>query len=1019
MDEQKRPRSREKKVVSEGKGVQKKGQGLGTGPLNNTGSYADRREQEQARPAQRPAARPQQSRPTQGAGFPFGQSGPQQSRPSQGAGFPFGQSGQQQRPQQSRPGQGAGFPFGQSSRPAGQSGQQQRPQQSRPSQGAGFPFGQSSRPAGQSGQQQRPQQSGSGQPMNTRRSSTVQPGQRAGGGSGCSSKIFLAVIALVVLLGGGKLSGLFGGGDTSLFGGGDTSLPAAGNTSATYSGSQSGSYGTTDSSPLTGSSQGSTGMDDLLTLLWGSDTSPYDFTGDPLSLLTGGSSSQDSLSLGGGTSSGSSAGGTSSGTQSSSSGTQSSSSASSSSSSGNGGANLSVSPKAREKYTTVRGNGKDQVTILVYLCGTDLESQNGMGTSDLKEMVQASFGKNVNLIVYTGGCRRWRNNVVSSSVNQIYQISDGKLYCLEKDLGNASMISPKTLTSFIRYGAEHFPANRMCLILWDHGGGSVSGYGYDEKYPSSGAMSLAGINTALKDAGQKFDFIGFDACLMATVENGLMLSQYADYMIASEETEPGVGWYYTNWLNRLGKNTSLSTVEIGKQIADDFVEVCNRQCRGQGTTLSVVDLAELQATVPAELTSFSRGTNELIQKQEYKAVATARSKTREFAQQTRIDQIDLVHFARNLGTDEGKKLVKALQGAVKYNRTGGNISNAYGLSIYFPYKRTNKVKQMVSTYQAIGMDEEYARCIQEFASLEMSGQVAAGGFGSQDVSGFLSGYDSQSIGTGSLLNSLLGGSAGGYGGGIPSSAGDMTDLLGGLFGGSYGGTSAGDPFGFFTGRSLTAESAAEYLSTHHLDASALVWDGDRITLPEAQWGEVDSLVRNVFVDDGEGYIDLGTDSEFTLEGNALTDDFDGTWLSIDRQPIAYYYLGTVDDGENYSISGYSPALLNGTRVNLMIVFDNDHPYGFIAGAAPVYVRGETEAQAKNLIGIGEGDVLQFLCEYYDYDGKYQDSYRLWDPLTLGAETEIANTPIGDGVKKVTYCFTDFYQQRYWTPARIY
>ncbi|MBP3720771.1 MAG: peptidase C11, partial [Clostridia bacterium] len=123
--------------------------------------------------------------------------------------------------------------------------------------------------------------------------------------------------------------------------------------------------------------------------------------------------------------------------------------------------------------------------------------------------------------------------------------------------------------------------------------------------------------------------------------------------------------------------------------------------------------------------------------------------------------------------------------------------------------------------------------------------------------------------------------------------------------------------------------------------------------------------------------------------------------------------------ENYSISGYSPALLNGTRVNLMIVFDNDHPYGFIAGAAPVYVRGETEAQAKNLIGIGEGDVLQFLCEYYDYDGKFQDSYRLGDPLTLGAETEIANTPIGDGVKKVTYCFTDFYQQRYWTPARIY
>ena len=39
MDEQRRPRSREKKVVSEGKGVGKRGEGLGTGPVNNTGNY--------------------------------------------------------------------------------------------------------------------------------------------------------------------------------------------------------------------------------------------------------------------------------------------------------------------------------------------------------------------------------------------------------------------------------------------------------------------------------------------------------------------------------------------------------------------------------------------------------------------------------------------------------------------------------------------------------------------------------------------------------------------------------------------------------------------------------------------------------------------------------------------------------------------------------------------------------------------------------------------------------------------
>ena len=148
-----------------------------------------------------------------------------------------------------------------------------------------------------------------------------------------------------------------------------------------------------------------------------------------------------------------------------------------------------------------------------------------MATSDLKEMLNAKLSDNVNLIVFTGGARRWQNNVVDSKVNQIYQIKNGSLTRLVSDGGNASMTNPGTLASFIKFGKENFPANRMCLIFWDHGGGSISGYGYDERYGSGQTMTLAGINEALKNGGVKFDFIGFDTCLMATLENGLMLSQ--------------------------------------------------------------------------------------------------------------------------------------------------------------------------------------------------------------------------------------------------------------------------------------------------------------------------------------------------------------------------------------------------------------------------------------------------------------------------------------------------------------
>ena len=670
-------------------------------------------------------------------------------------------------------------------------------------------------------------------------------------------------------------------------------------------------------------------------------------------------------------------------------------------------ADTTVASGSRDKYTVIKGNNKDTMTILVYMCGADLESQNGMATSDLKEMLNAKISDKVNLVVFTGGARRWRNNVVSSSVNQIYQIKDGSLTRLVDDAGSSSMTSPNTLASFIKFGRENFPANRMCLIFWDHGGGSVSGYGYDEHYGQGKTMTLAGINDALKAGGVKFDFVGFDTCLMGTVENGLMLNQYADYMIASEESEPGVGWYYTNWLNKVSRNTSLPTVEIGKTIVDDFVEVCDRTCRGQATTLSVVDLAELNATVPKELKEFSIDTNEMIQNKQYKKVSSARSKTREFAQHAKIDQIDLVHFAKNMGTQESKELAAALQGAIKYNRTGGGISNAYGLSIYFPYKKTGNVKQAVSTYKAIGMDDEYTRCIQEFASLEVSGQLS-------------SGMNPQSYGSSNamsgLMESLMGGGSSYSSIGNTYSSGGLESLLGGYYGGSSGSGSTGSILDLLIGRSMTAETAAEYIQENHFDPSNLQWQNGRISFTDDQWDNLLSIEKNMYFDDGSGYINMGFDAGAELQGHDLIYEFDGTWLSIDRQPVAYYRIGFVEQEECFAEVGYVPAYVNGIRANLIIVFDQDNPYGYIAGAQQVYVNGETDAQPKNMVGIGKGDEIQFVCDYYDYQGVYQNSYRLGSPITLGDEVEIGNTYVDAEKCRLTYCLTDIYQQSWWTPA---
>ena len=486
-------------------------------------------------------------------------------------------------------------------------------------------------------------------------------------------------------------------------------------------------------------------------------------------------------------------------------------------------------------------------------------------------------------------------------------------------------------------------------------------------------------------------------------------------MIASEETEPGVGWFYTNWLTELGRNPSMSTLELGKKIVDDFVSVCAQKCRGQKTTLSVVDLAELSATVPGKLKAFAAGTSQLMQTNQYQVVSNARGSTREFASSNKIDQVDLVHLALNLNTSESKALANALLGAVKYNGTSSNMTNAYGLSIYFPYQKASKVTSAVAAYEAIGMDSDYARCIQQFASMEVGGQTVAGGVSSP-------------------LTSLTGG--GSSGGQVGMDA--IVDILGALMG---GGSSGG-----FYGRTLDLDDTASFIADHQFDAGALVWTTSggvpQMRLSEDQWALVHDLQLNVFFDDGEGYIDLGLDNvyQFTEDG-ALLGEYDGTWLAIDEQVVAYYYVDSVFDGDSYTITGRVPVMITHEggepyRAELIIVFDNDHPYGTIAGARAVYVNDETDTVPKGLgladadtvadstltidgtglAALTKGDKLDFICDYYSYDGDYQNSYYLGEQMTYTGDHEISNVTIDKDAATATYLFTDIYCQEYWTPV---
>ena len=198
-------------------------------------------------------------------------------------------------------------------------------------------------------------------------------------------------------------------------------------------------------------------------------------------------------------------------------------------------------------------------TIMLYMCGSDLEEDSGMASANLRQILSSDFGngEDVRFIVMTGGSCQWHlerdylvfpegvsvpadavqhgnpnfddevptvednKSEISGPYNQIWEaksagaMSDdaGKLVLLDGDglndgradaEGNEEWMSdPDTLKNFIDYCETNYPAEKYDLILWDHGGGATGGFAIDWRRPQSDfggdAMSFAQIVDALKD----------------------------------------------------------------------------------------------------------------------------------------------------------------------------------------------------------------------------------------------------------------------------------------------------------------------------------------------------------------------------------------------------------------------------------------------------------------------------------------------------------------------------------------
>ena len=615
----------------------------------------------------------------------------------------------------------------------------------------------------------------------------------------------------------------------------------------------------------------------------------------------------------------------------------------------------------RAPRVTPLGNGEDQVTVMIYVCGSDLESDGGAATADINEILYATPSDNVRVILQTGGAKEWQNSVVDADTCQRWLATADGLVLLD-DAGQQNMTDPQTLTDFIQFSAEQYPANRNILVLWDHGGGTLGGYGSDEHYPD-GTMSLSQIDQALTGANVVFDWIGFDCCMMGTVENAFVAEKHADYLIASQRSEPGGGWYYTDWLNALYENPSLSTPEIGKRIVDTFIREEQNGDFGDELTLSVIDLTAFSPFMDALDAYLASVNTDLINTSAYKEVSKARYDSRSPGEEE-YDQVDLAYLVNNISLGDGQALLSRLDDTVLISEQ--TAEHYAGLSLYFPYASIESVQDTLDVAKSIGLSESYQKFMSDFASLMAGGQIYHGGGASNPFTE------------------------------TPQSTSALSDSS-------------------WLDSELVSDYESYYAQNAYDGASLEIVEKDGqyvLEMSQDDWDIISDVYLEVFLDTGEGYLHLGSDNvaQFNDAGDLIVTFDDNTWVAIDGHIVSFF----AEQSQDANVSrGYVPAYVNGDEARLILVWNKEN--ASVAGYERVY---DTEVASRGLVPLKDGDTIELIGDFYTYEQAYDDQY-IFDTFVVSGAPVVRYEDVGEGDCLVYYSLHDIYQNTYWTEPLLY
>ena len=545
--------------------------------------------------------------------------------------------------------------------------------------------------------------------------------------------------------------------------------------------------------------------------------------------------------------------------------------------------------------------------------------------------------ENIQVVIQTGGATDWTRKEMEPDRIGRYLYDSNGLTLLE-ELPQANMGEAETLESFLRFCTENYPADRTMVLFWNHGGGSVNGAAFDANYYFD-SLTIDEFRKAFESACEldtnnpPFDIIGFDACLMATIDVASTFCDVGRYLVASEELEPGNGWYYSGWLQGLADDPGMDGEVLGRVICDSYVEGCKKEGTADEITLSVTDLSKVKDLLqaynnmgtdallavvddPAFFTNFGRGA---FRSENYGGNTEEQGYT---------NMVDLGHLARNndhLLPKSTADVQKKLADCVVYKVNGPYRSQASGLSCYYSYN--GDINDFVD-YTGIGCSEAF----KYLYGYGISGSISEAGM--------------------KYLHA----------------AGDEKQK---------------QP----DASSLPDISALENIKP------MVTEDGWAELNVGSEMAEIIVSVQFILAQyDGENMINLGWSDTSTAdyESGLFTDWVDGYWPSIDGHPVHTEVICQEEGYTTYSV----PVLLNGEQCNLRVVYDKEEEYYTVLGARKGLT--DDGMADKNMIKLKAGDELTLMYQERLLQGNGNFHYRTGPVVIVTENTMFYETPLPPG-----------------------